>query len=76
MEIPKDYHGFILGKGGENLKKIELETATIIQVPDRDSESTTIVIKGAEEGLQKARNEIQNIADFADKKVSFHSVLF
>ena len=72
MEIPKNYHRFILGRSGEILKKIELETATSIKVPDRDSKSTTIVIKGAAEGLQQARNEIQTIAD---KQVSFHLVL-
>jgi len=75
MEIPKNYHRFILGRSGEILKKIELETATSIKVPDRDSKSTTIVIKGAAEGLQQARNEIQTIADkqakLAVEKLSF-----
>ena len=71
MDIPKNFHKFILGRAGEVLKKIELETATSIKVPDRDSKNTTIVIKGAAEGLQQARNEIQTIAD---KQVSFYIV--
>jgi len=63
LDIPKNFHKYILGRAGEVLKKIELETATSIKVPDRDSKNTTIVIKGAAEGLQQARNEIQTIAD-------------
>ena len=33
VEIPKEYHGFILGKGGAKLKELEKQTGTKITIP-------------------------------------------
>lgn len=63
LSIPKEHHRFILGKAGARLKKLELDTATKINIPRPDDNSTQITISGAQEGLHQARAEIQLISD-------------
>ena len=53
----------MLGKQGTRLKKIEAATNTKINVPRADEPSTLIHITGSKEGADKARHEIQSIAD-------------
>jgi len=67
MDIPKDHHRFILGKGGARLKKLELDTATKINIPRTDDDSNIISISGAQEGINKASHEIQLISDEQSK---------
>ena len=63
MNIPKEHHRVILGKAGTRLQKLELETATKITIPRPDERSNEVTIVGAQEGVQKARHEIQLISD-------------
>ncbi|EDO37476.1 predicted protein [Nematostella vectensis] len=61
IQIPREHHKFILGKGGKTLQTMELSTATKITMP-RDG-SDTIKIIGTKEGVDRARHEIQLISD-------------
>jgi len=63
MNIPKEHHRVILGKAGARLQKLELDTATKISIPRSDDRSNEIIIVGAQEGVHKARHEIQLISD-------------
>lgn len=63
MHIPKEHHRFILGPKGARLQKLELDTATKIQMPRSDEASDAIVLIGTKEGVEKARHEIQLISD-------------
>nr|CAB3252263.1 vigilin [Phallusia mammillata] len=63
INIPKEHHRIILGKGGKNLQKLELDTATKIMIPRTEEQSNTITISGTQEGIHKARHEIQLISD-------------
>ena len=60
IEIPKEHHGFVLGKGGKKLQELELMTQTKITIP-RDSKIIRIV--GTKEGIDRAKHEIQLISD-------------
>lgn len=60
IHIPREHHGFILGKGGKTLQNLELNTATKITIT-RDSDVIRIV--GTKEGVDRARHEIQVISD-------------
>jgi len=60
IHIPREHHGFILGKGGKTLQNLELQTATKITIT-RDSDVIKIV--GTKEGVDRARHEIQVISD-------------
>ncbi|XP_057372624.1 vigilin-like [Daphnia carinata] len=68
VEIPKEYHGFILGKGGVKLKELEKQTATKITIPKETESSGRIVVTGPKEGIEKALHEIQMISDERSKQ--------
>ena len=63
LVIPREYHRFILGKGGKKLQEIELASSTKITLPRSDEKSNPneIRISGAKEGIDKARHEIEAI---------------
>uniref|UniRef100_H2ZHB3 K Homology domain-containing protein n=1 Tax=Ciona savignyi TaxID=51511 RepID=H2ZHB3_CIOSA len=63
INIPKDHHRVILGKAGTRLQKLELETATKINIPRTEKQSTELTIVGTQEGIHRARQEIQMISD-------------
>jgi len=63
INIPKEHHRFILGPKGSRLQKLELDTATKIQMPRTDEASDAIILTGTKEGVEKARHEIQLISD-------------
>ncbi|KAK3718445.1 hypothetical protein QZH41_014445 [Actinostola sp. cb2023] len=60
IHIPREHHGFILGRGGKTLQNLELKSATKIAIT-RDSDVIKIV--GTKEGVDRARHEIQVISD-------------
>lgn len=49
------------------MKKLELDTATKINIPRTDDASNTITVSGAQEGINKASHEIQLISDEQSK---------
>lgn len=68
IDVPKEYHGFILGKGGAKLKELEKQTATKITIPKESESSGRIVVTGPKEGIEKALHEIQMISDERSKQ--------
>ncbi|PAV76977.1 hypothetical protein WR25_20889 [Diploscapter pachys] len=63
VEIPKEYHGKLIGKGGELLRQLENECNCRINVPNRDNASHAIHITGPREGIEKATARIRAIAE-------------
>lgn len=63
LEVPifKQFHKFIIGKGGANIKKIRDETQTEIDLPAEGDKNEVIVITGKKENVQEARDRIQKI---------------
>uniref|UniRef100_A0A182J902 K Homology domain-containing protein n=1 Tax=Anopheles atroparvus TaxID=41427 RepID=A0A182J902_ANOAO len=63
MEVPifKQFHKYIIGKGGANVKKIRDETQTKIDLPDEGDENEVILITGKKENVKEARDRIQKI---------------
>ena len=62
IQIPKQFHRFILGAKGTKLQKLEQETGTKIRIPGPSDASDTIKISGTKEGIQTARAAMVNIA--------------
>ncbi len=58
LPIIKKFHRNIIGKGGQNVKKIKDETNTSIKVPTEGSPSNVIVITGYKAQVEKARDMI------------------
>lgn len=61
VHIFKDFHRFIIGKGGSNIRKIRDETGTRIDLPSETSTSDIITITGKKENVEKAREKIEAI---------------
>jgi polyribonucleotide nucleotidyltransferase len=63
LEVPifKQFHKFIIGKGGANIKKIRDETQTKIDLPAEGDLNEVIVITGKKENVMDARERIQKI---------------
>ena len=65
LDIPKEHHGFILGKAGAKLKELEKQTATKISIPKENEASGKIVIVGPKEGNKwRYLNENGRILNF------------
>ncbi|XP_056647638.1 vigilin [Diorhabda sublineata] len=70
VSIPKEHHGWILGKKGDRLRELEKNTATKISVPAINDPSDVITITGTKEGIEKAEHEIRVTSDQQSKKAS------
>ena len=53
----------MIGREGQKLKNIELQTATKISIPRPDAPTDVITIMGTREGVDKAGHQIQLISD-------------
>ncbi|KAK2586763.1 hypothetical protein KPH14_011792 [Odynerus spinipes] len=65
LEVPifKQFHKFVIGKGGVNIRKIREETQTKIDLPAEGEKSDVITITGKKENVEKAKEMIQKIQD-------------
>ncbi|XP_041976897.1 vigilin [Aricia agestis] len=63
QEVPifKQFHKFIIGKGGANLRKIRDETQTNIDLPAEGDDSDVITVRGKRENVEEAVKRIQQI---------------
>jgi len=59
VRIPKDKHGLIIGKGGQNIERIKATYGVSITVPPADDPKDIITLKGtSKEALEEAKYEI------------------
>ncbi|XP_030763823.1 vigilin [Sitophilus oryzae] len=70
VPIYKQFHKFIIGKGGANIKKIREETNTRIDLPAEGDKSDSIAITGKRENVEEARKKIKEIQDKLEHIVS------
>lgn len=63
VPIFKQFHKFVIGKGGANIKKIRDETQTKIDLPAEGDTNEVIVITGKKENVLEAKERIQKIQD-------------
>jgi len=61
VPIFKQFHKFVIGKGGANIRRIRDETDTKIDLPDSGSDSDMITITGKKENVNKAVSQVQQI---------------
>merc|ERR1711892_1592722 len=67
VPIFKQFHKFVIGKGGANIRRIRDETDTKIDLPDSGSDSDMITITGKKENVTKAVTQVQQIqSEMAD----------
>nr|XP_022901402.1 vigilin [Onthophagus taurus] len=72
IEVPifKQFHKFIIGKGGGNIRKIREETHTKIDLPAEGDKNDVITITGKKENVEEAREKIRRIQDELENIVS------
>jgi transcription antitermination factor NusA-like protein len=58
VPIFKQFHKFVIGKGGATIKKIRQETDTRVDLPESGNESDVITITGKKENVEKAEKKI------------------
>lgn len=65
MKVPifKQFHKFIIGKGGANIKRIREETQTKIDLPEEGDKNEVIIITGKKENVLAARDQIQKVQE-------------
>jgi len=68
VNIPKEHHRFLLGKGGAKLQELERNTATKITIPKANEANDSISISGPKDGIERALHEIQTISDEQSKQ--------
>ena len=62
VHIFHEYHKYIIGKSGSNLKKICEDTNTRINLPSRDSTGNdVIIVTGLQKNAEKARDMLEAI---------------
>lgn len=62
-EVPifKQFHKFIIGKGGANIRKIREDTQTKIDLPSEGDKNDVITITGKRENVEEACERIRKI---------------
>jgi len=62
LSVPKEFHRVIIGKGGENIRRIQSVTKIRkIDVPSDTSESETVLLVGSEVAVENCKAEIEKI---------------
>ena len=59
VDIPKEHHRFVLGKGAEVLKRIQDQTGAKISVPKADEKDGLIRVTGSKEAMDAAKVSFQ-----------------
>lgn len=58
VNIPLDFHRYVIGTRGATLKQLEQETLTSIKVPQQDTQSNAIQITGAKDNVKLCEQKI------------------
>jgi polyribonucleotide nucleotidyltransferase len=58
VPIFKQFHKFVIGKGGATIRKIRQETDTRIELPESGSESDMIAVTGKKENVEMAVKQV------------------
>ena len=61
MPIFKQFHKFVIGKGGATIKQIRQDTNAKVDLPASGSDSDIIVLTGRKDDVLKAQKIIQQI---------------
>ena len=61
LPIFKQFHKFIIGKGGATIRQIRQDTNTRVDLPASGSDSDVILLTGRKEDVEKAQAKIQQI---------------
>ena len=72
FEIPKDFIGAVIGKGGETIQKIQAETGAVITIDEVDGKGVVDIATNDAEAMQKAYDWIQGICAVPEVGETYH----
>lgn len=72
FEIPKDFIGAVIGKGGETIQKIQAETGAVINIDEVDGKGIVDIATNDAEAMQKAYDWIQAICAVPEVGEVYH----
>lgn len=68
FHVPSCFHGSIIGQKGATRKRLEMETKTLIKVPNRGSQDPVMVTGQCERDVVAARKKIEDIVSAARRR--------
>lgn len=69
VSIDPSYHRYIIGKGGQQIKKVREETGASISIPEANSPNANIItLEGSDEAIARASVELDQIVKKAIEK--------
>ena len=72
FEIPKEFIGAVIGKGGETIQKIQAETGAVINIDEVDGKGIVDIATNDAEAMQKAYEWIQGICAVPEAGKVYH----
>ena len=72
FEIPKEFIGAVIGKGGETIQKIQAETGATINIDEVDGKGIVDIATNDAEAMQKAYDWIQQICAVPEVGEVYH----
>ena len=72
FEIPKEFIGAVIGKGGETIQKIQAETGAVINIDEVDGKGVVDIATNDAEAMQKAYEWIQGICAVPEAGKVYH----
>merc|ERR1712088_316886 len=68
VDVPFEFHRFIIGRGGENVRQLMNKHDVNIKVPSSDQQSSTIVVTGPKAYVESAETELLSKVEELEKE--------
>ena len=75
FEIPKEFIGAVIGKGGETIQKIQAETGAVVNIDEIDGKGVVDIATNDAEAMKKAYDWIQAICAVPEVGEVYRQVL-
>ena len=72
FEIPKDFIGAVIGKGGETIQKIQAQTGAVVNIDEVDGKGIVDIATNDAEAMQKAYDWIMGICAVPEVGEVYH----
>ncbi len=72
FEIPKEFIGAVIGKGGETIQKIQAETGATVSIDEVDGKGVVDIASDDAEAMKKAKDWIMSICEVPEAGKVYH----
>merc|ERR1719219_2857914 len=75
VDVPFEFHRFIIGRGGENVRQLMNKHDVNIKVPSSDQQSSVIVVTGPKAYVESAEKELLNKVEALENQLKDARIL-